>query len=212
MSDQNPPEQGAFGSPAPGSPGPGSPTPGGPGPQGGAPGTEPVPGAPTPGSIPSAPPPPPASGAGGPGTPPPPPVGPASPGQAGPPGPPGPPHLEPHEPHEHGGPGAFVTAGGEALADSSSGFFPALFDFTFNTFVTPKIVRIVYVLAVVWAVLGYLFAVIGGFASSITTGLVALVFGPIVAIIWLAVVRIGLEFGISVVRMSEDVHRRLPQA
>ncbi|WP_323096473.1 DUF4282 domain-containing protein [Intrasporangium sp. YIM S08009] len=208
MSDQNPPEQGAFGSPAPGSSGPGAPTPGGPGPQGGAPGTEPIPtGAPAPGTTPSAPPPPPASGAGGPGMPPPPPVGPGSPGQ---PGQPGQPHHEPHQPG--GGAGAFVTAGGEALADSSTGFFPALFDFTFNTFVTPKIVRIVYVLAVVWAGLGYLFAVIGGFASSLTTGLVALIFGPIVAIIWLAVVRIGLEFGISVVRMSEDVHRRLPQA
>jgi hypothetical protein len=200
MSDQNPPEQGAFGSPAPGSSGPGAPTPGGPGPQGGAPGTEPIPTAPAPGATPSAPPPPPASGAGGPGTPPPPPPGgPAQPGQ---------PHHEPHA----GGAGGFVSAGGDALADSSTGFFPALFDFTFNTFVTPKIVRIVYVLAVVWAGLGYLFAVIGGFASSITTGLVTLVFGPIVAIIWLAVVRIGLEFGISVVRMSEDVHRRLPQA
>lgn len=206
MSDQNPPEQGAFGAPAPGSSGPGAPTPGGPGSQGGA--TEPLPTAGTPGPTP--PPPPPASAAGGPGTPPPPPPGgPVSPGQPGPPSH-EPPHHEPQ--HSHGGPGALVSSGGEALADSSAGFFPALFDFSFNTFVTPKIVRIVYVLAVVWAAVGYVFAVIGGFASSIGTGLAALIFGPIVAIIWLAVVRIGLEFGISVVRMSEDVHRRLPQA
>ena len=185
MSDQNPPEQGAFGSPAPGSPGTGTP------------------------STPSTPPP---ASAGGPGTPaPPPPTGPGGPASPGHPVPPQhEPHHEPHQPH--GGPGSLVTSGGEALADSSAGFFPALFDFSFNTFVTPKIVRIVYVLAVVWAAVGYVFAVIGGFASSITTGLAALLFGPIVAIIWLAVVRIGLEFGISVVRMSEDVHRRLPQA
>ena len=207
MSDQNPPEQGAFGSPAPGPSGPGVPAPGGPGPQGGAPGPEPVPTAPAPGTTPPTPTtpptqaPPPVSPAGGTGTPPPPPA----------PGGPGPGHPGPeHQPH--GAAGSFMASGGEALADSSAGFFPALFDFTFNTFVTPKIVRIVYVLAVVWAAVGYVFAVIGGFASSIGTGLVALIFGPIVAIIWLAVVRIGLEFGISVVRMSEDVHRRLPQA
>jgi hypothetical protein len=58
----------------------------------------------------------------------------------------------------------------------------------------------------------YVIVVISSFTQSVTTGLLALVFGPLIAIIWLAVVRIGLEFGISVVRMSEDVHKRLPHA
>jgi hypothetical protein len=105
-----------------------------------------------------------------------------------------------------------VTSGAGAITDSSSGFFPALFDFSFNSFVTPKIVRFVYVLATIWAVVMYVIVVISWFTQSVTSGIIALVFGPLIAIIWLAVVRIGLEFGISVVRMSEDVHKRLPQA
>jgi hypothetical protein len=105
-----------------------------------------------------------------------------------------------------------MSSGVGAISDSSSGFFPALFDFSFNTFVTPKIVRFVYVLAAIWAAVMYVIVVISWFTQSVTSGLIALIFGPLVAIIWLAVVRIGLEFGISVVRMSEDVHRRLPQA
>ena len=77
---------------------------------------------------------------------------------------------------------------------------------------TPKIVRFVYVLATIWAVVMYVLVVITSFTQSLTSGLIALVVGPLIAIIWLAVVRIGLEFGISVVRMSEDVHKRLPHA
>jgi len=96
--------------------------------------------------------------------------------------------------------------------ESSSGFLPSLFDFSFTSFVTPKIVRFVYVLAAVWAVVLYVIVVISSFTQSVSSGLIALVFGPLVAIIWLAIVRIGLEFAISIVRMSEDVHKRLPQA
>ena len=165
MSDQNPPEQGSFGSPPPGS------DPLGPGP----------------GAIP------PAGGS----TPPPPPPAPVNPS-----GPPSHPSTT----------SAAVASGAGAITDSSAGFLPALFDFSFNSFVTPKIVRFVYVLATIWAVVMYVIVVISSFTQSVTTGLIALVFGPLIAIIWLAVVRIGLEFGISVVRMSEDVHKRLPHA
>ena len=181
MSDQNPPEQGAFGSPPPGSdpvgPGPG------PSPAGG-------------GATPPPPPPPGPTGSVSPAGPTPPPAQPGQPGQ----------------PTQPGMASSAMSSGVGAITDSSSGFFPALFDFSFNTFVTPKIVRFVYVLAAIWAVVMYVLVVIAWFSQSVTNGLIALVFGPIVAIIWLAIVRIGLEFGISVVRMSEDVHRRLPQA
>jgi hypothetical protein len=105
-----------------------------------------------------------------------------------------------------------VSSGAGAIVDSSAGVLPALFDFSFNSFVTPKIVRFVYVLATIWAVVMYVIFVFSAFFQSVTSGLIVLVLGPLVAIIWLAVVRIGLEFGISVVRMSEDVHKRLPQA
>ncbi len=99
----------------------------------------------------------------------------------------------------------------DALPDGG-GFLGALFDFSFNRFVTPMLVKLVYVLATVYAVFVYLVIVVAGFSNGVWTGLTALILGPIGAIIWLAVVRIGLEFGISVVRMSQDVHQRLPQA
>lgn len=93
-----------------------------------------------------------------------------------------------------------------------AGFFAALFDFSFTNFVTPILVRFVYLLATVALVITWLIFLVSGFASSVTAGLVALVLGPVLLVIYLAIVRMTLEFYLSVVRMSEDIHKRLPHA
>jgi len=97
-------------------------------------------------------------------------------------------------------------------AREGAGFFTALFDFSFTNFVTPILVRFVYLLATVALVASWLVFVFAGFANSVGTGLAALILGPIFVIIYLAVIRMTLEFYLSVVRMSEDIHQRLPQA
>jgi hypothetical protein len=106
---------------------------------------------------------------------------------------------EPQGPRDRGGrrPGNFLTA---------------LFDFGFNTFVTPMVVKFVYVLGAIAIALGWLFVVIAGFAGEQPgLGVVALLFGWIPALLYLAVFRMTLEFYYSVVRMSQDINRRLPQ-
>src|SRR4051812_25476738 len=97
-------------------------------------------------------------------------------------------------------------------AREGAGFFTALFDFSFTNFVTPILVRFVYLLATVALVVAWLVFVFAGFANSVGAGLFALVLGPIFVIIYLAVIRMTLEFYLSVVRMSQDIHQRLPQA
>ncbi|MGH3928635.1 MAG: DUF4282 domain-containing protein [Pseudonocardiaceae bacterium] len=88
------------------------------------------------------------------------------------------------------------------------GFFGALFDFGFNHFVTPSIIKVIYVLGLIGIALGYLFFVITGFAGSAIVGIIALLFGPIVALLYLALFRMMLEFYVAVIRMSEDIHHR----
>ena len=123
-------------------------------------------------------------------------------------GPPPPPPMVPAAPS--GGPGGMSSIPG--AAKEGAGFFAALFDFSFTNFVTPILVRFVYLLATVALALTWLVFVIVGFANSVGTGLGVLVLGPIFVVIYLAVIRMTLEFYLSVVRMSEDVHKRLPQA
>ena len=102
--------------------------------------------------------------------------------------------------------------GALGAARDTKGFLPALFDFTFTHFVTPKLVRFVYLLATIALGIAWLFWVFVGFAQGAGTGVAVLILGPILLIIYLAIIRMTLEFYLSIVRMSEDVHHRLPQA
>ncbi|MGH3773127.1 MAG: DUF4282 domain-containing protein [Pseudonocardiaceae bacterium] len=99
-------------------------------------------------------------------------------------------------------------AGGPSPARQPQGFFGALFDFSFNHFVTPLIIRVLYVLGLIGIALGYLVFVVGAFQASAVQGVVTLLLGLIISFIYLAFWRVILEFYLAVVRMSEDIHRR----
>lgn len=120
----------------------------------------------------------------------------------------------PHQPPPAWGQGYGVQPyadGGNLMPTTDSGFFRALFDFKFETFVTPKIVKFVYVLATIGIALGYLVAVGAGFIDSLGAGVLILVAGAVAAVISLAFIRMTLEFYFAIVRMSQDINRRLPR-
>jgi Domain of unknown function (DUF4282) len=96
-------------------------------------------------------------------------------------------------------------------SDQAKGFFGSLFDFSFNSFVTPKIVKLVYVVSTIAIALFYVVIVVSGFTKSPALGIGLLLFGAIVAIVYLAFIRMTLEFYYAIVRMSEDINRRLPK-
>ncbi|MBB2986910.1 DUF4282 domain-containing protein [Terracoccus luteus] len=111
-----------------------------------------------------------------------------------------------------GSPTAQVQSQVQNIAGDGGSFFRALFDFSFTHFVTPMLVRFVYLLATLALGAAWLVWLIAAFVQNVGLGLVVLVLGPIVLVIYLALIRMTLEFYISVVRMSEDIHKRLPQA
>jgi hypothetical protein len=88
------------------------------------------------------------------------------------------------------------------------GFFAALFDFRFNHFITPSIIRVLYILGFIGIALSYLVLTILGFLGGAAQGLITMLFGVIISVVWLAFWRVTLEFYLSVVRMSEDIHKR----
>ncbi len=110
-------------------------------------------------------------------------------------------------------PGPYPSSSGPASAGvPGSGFFAALFDFSFSRFITPMIIRFVYILATALIGLTWFALLITSFASSAASGLVVLLLGPVVALVYLAFVRMTLEIYLAVVRMSEDIHQRLPHS
>ena len=112
-----------------------------------------------------------------------------------------------------GGPGypSYPSGAGHPGGAGAKGFFGSLFDFSFNSFVTPRIVKFVYVLATLVIGMILLFWIIAAFATrSAALGILVLIIAPIIALLYLALIRMTLEFYYSVVRMSEDIHHRMP--
>jgi hypothetical protein len=102
-------------------------------------------------------------------------------------------------------PGQPAGLSGMPPQQESSGFFGALFDFGFNSFATPVVIKVLYILGLVAIALGYVILVISGFADSPLTGFAILIGGAIGALIYVIFLRITLEFYYAVVRMSEDI-------
>ena len=112
----------------------------------------------------------------------------------------------------YGGGGSY---GGGPLAGqpSSKGFFGALFDMSFTTFVTPMIIKVVYIIGLVAIALGTIFFALSGFfGDSPGLGVVTLIVSPLIGLLYLCFFRMMCEFYVAITRMSEDINRRLPQS
>jgi hypothetical protein len=91
-------------------------------------------------------------------------------------------------------------------AADSRGFLGALFDFGFTSFVTPKVIKVLYMLIVIGTVVSALVVTIIAFKASTVFGFLMLVFGdPLFILIVLAIYRIILEFFVVTFRVAEDI-------
>ena len=113
----------------------------------------------------------------------------------------------------YGGGGGPYGGGPPAGQPSRKGFFGALFDMSFTTFVTPMIIKVVYIIGLIAIGLGTLFfAVSGFFGDNPGVGIVTLIVSPLVGLLYLCFFRMMCEFYVAITRMSEDINRRLPQS
>jgi hypothetical protein len=91
-------------------------------------------------------------------------------------------------------------------ARDSKGFLGALFDFGFTSFVTPRVIKVLYVLIMIGTVASALVFTTMAFKVSATFGFVTLFIGdPLFIVIVMAIYRIILEFFVVAFRMAEDV-------
>lgn len=91
------------------------------------------------------------------------------------------------------------------LNPSERGGFSALFDFSFaNPATSPSLLRFVYIFGTVLIGLYYVVLVIVAFTTSVPGGLIALVLGALVALFFVAFLRLGLELYQNVSRIADD--------
>lgn len=89
----------------------------------------------------------------------------------------------------------------------AKGFAASLFDFGFTSFVTPKVVKVVYVLIMILLGIGGIGSAIIAFelGGSIAGIFTLVIVAPLVFFVYLSLWRIALEMFIVVFRVAEDV-------
>ena len=90
------------------------------------------------------------------------------------------------------------------MQEEARGFFKSLFDISFTSLITTRIIKVLYVLSLIGIGLFYLVWVIGAFTRDTAFGvLVLLALGPLAALFWAIVVRVYLEVVIALFRIME---------
>jgi len=91
------------------------------------------------------------------------------------------------------------------------GFFASLYDVSFRTFVTPAIIEVVYIIALVIVAIWSIAFLVSGFTPSYFVGaqpsagsiLLHIILTPIIFVLGSLAVRINLEFIMAVFRVAE---------
>lgn len=86
------------------------------------------------------------------------------------------------------------------------GYFCSLFDFSFRRFVTPKVIRILFGLAVLLILVFTVLMIINNFRDSVALGIITLIIiGPLYFIVTVTITRIVLEIVMVLFRIGEHV-------
>ena len=87
---------------------------------------------------------------------------------------------------------------------AEKGFMASLFDFSFETFVFPRVIRFVFAVLVVLAGIATLGVIVAGFARGSLPGIGALILSPIVFFLYVLAARIWTEIAIVLFRIHDN--------
>ncbi len=109
-----------------------------------------------------------------------------------------------------GGQGAAYPGSGMPFpsqgAPDTKGFMASLFDTSFSSFVTPKVIKVVYIIIMVILGLTTLGYVIFGFVALHALGIIFVPIALLVGLVYLAITRMGFELIMVIFRMGDDMH------
>lgn len=91
----------------------------------------------------------------------------------------------------------------EAPIQDASGFFRALFDFSFSSFITTRIIKVLYIISIVLIGLGSVAFLIAGLTQGAGAAIVALIGAPLFFILYVIITRMWLELIIVIFRIAE---------
>jgi hypothetical protein len=103
-------------------------------------------------------------------------------------------------------PGADGQDYGMARRPDSKGFLGSLFDLGFTSFVTPKVIKVLYLLIMIGTIFTALIYSVVALKVNVALGLATLfIAAPLFTLIVMAIWRISLEFFMVIFRISDDI-------
>ena len=94
--------------------------------------------------------------------------------------------------------------GYHAPPPSKSGFWSRLFDFSFEEFITPSIVKVLFIIGIIVICLSVLFSIVLGFWGYGAWGIVVLIGALIYGFLWLLFFRVALEVFVVFFRIRDN--------
>ncbi len=82
--------------------------------------------------------------------------------------------------------------------------FSMLFDLSFSEFITTKVIKVLFVVMIVFSVLGTLGIVVSAFTATVATGVIALIFSPVIFLLYVLFARIWCEMIMVLFRIAEN--------
>jgi hypothetical protein len=89
----------------------------------------------------------------------------------------------------------------------STGFLGALFDFSFSNFITGRLIKILFALGLLAWGLTALSILLAAFQRGFLTGILGLIFAPLVFLLGAMYLRVVLEIFMVIFRIAENVQR-----
>lgn len=107
----------------------------------------------------------------------------------------------------HADGGTAASASAEVTAAGQRGFFESLFDTRFESLITPRLVRFFYALSILVLGVWMIVVIVAAFAAGETTGVIFLFLSPLMALIYLIMIRLWLELIVVAFKIRDSVER-----
>lgn len=87
------------------------------------------------------------------------------------------------------------------------GFFSSLFDFSFTEFITPRIIKLLFVLAIIISAIFALFIFFVGITRGGLEALLTLILAPLVFLLYVVGARVWLEVIMVMFRIADNTDK-----
>ena len=89
--------------------------------------------------------------------------------------------------------------------------FGMLFDLSFTEFVTTRVIKVLFIIGIIFAAIGTISLIVGGFTAGAGQGVLFLILSPVVFLLYVLGARIWCEMIIILFRIAENTSRLVDQ-